>query len=349
LKERFPQATIAWAVEQQAAPIVAACRAVDRVIVVPKKFMGSPATGWKVRGELTSLKIDVAIDPQGLSKSASLGWLSQAPRRIGFGRPAGREISPWLNNELVEPRHLHMVDRYLELLRPLGIESPRVEFGLKGDDNAQDWVAGWLKSVGIAGPFAVVNPGAGWDSKRWPAERLGAVANHLAQHWKLPTVVVWAGMKERAWAEEIVSIAPRHAKLAPPTSLRQLTAVLRAARLMVASDTGPLHLAAAVDTPSVGLFGSTSREACGPYGEGCLSIQRALDRSHSRKRRGASNWAVREITVAMANSACDQVLEQARQRDASVLPLDWNLRSTLGWPAETRSAAAPSGQVPQPV
>jgi ADP-heptose:LPS heptosyltransferase len=230
-----------------------------------------------------------------------------------------------------------MVERYLELLAPLGIDNPAIDFGLVEDAPARQWVHRWLNDIGLAGPFAVINPGAGWDSKRWPTQRLAKVANHLGQRWNLPTIVVWAGSRERAWADQIVALAPEHALLAPATSLMQLMELLRRARLMIASDTGPLHLAAAVGAPCLGLFGTTSREACGPYGEGCVSLQRAWDRSRWRKRPGADNWAVREITVEMAQLACDELLSKSPTAQNGFLPVDWGLRpnsnpASLPWP-----------------
>jgi ADP-heptose:LPS heptosyltransferase len=325
LKDRFPRAHVTWAVEKGAAPLVAACRAVDRVVVVPKGFLTSPAAGWQVRQQLAPLGIQIVLDPQSLSKSSAIGWLSQAPWRIGFAAPTGREISPWLNNDLVASRRLHMVERYLELLAPLGIENPAVDFGLRRDRNAGQMIDQWLAKAELGEAPAVVNPGAGWDSKRWPVERFAAVAEHLGRRWNLPTAVVWAGPRERAWAEEIVRLAGGHARLMPATSLVQLMELLRRARLMVAADTGPLHLAAAVGTPCLGLFGPTSREECGPYGTDCDSLQRAQDRSRSRKHPGADNWAMREITVKLAQQACDDLLAKQAPAPVGLLPVAWNV------------------------
>ena len=314
LRQRFPRAFLAWAVEAAAAPLVAACNAIDRVIVVPKRMLASPSAAWRVRQELLPLMFDLAIDPQGLSKSSAIGWLSGARRRIGFMRPQGREISPWLNGELVEPRAVHMVERYLELLAPLGVDDAPPRFSLTIDPAAEQAVEPFLNRPELADGFAVINPGAGWDSKRWPVERFAAVARELGQRHSLSSVVVWGGKREAIAAEAVVRQAGGYAQLAPATSLLELAALLARARLVIASDTGPLHLAAALGTPCVGLFGSTRREACGPYGSGHIALQEAFDGSAGRKFAGADNWAMRRITAPMVTSACVELLPVARRR-----------------------------------
>jgi heptosyltransferase-1 len=310
LRKKLPRAKIVWAVERGASPLVAAHPAVDQVVVIPRKLLAKPHAAWQVRGELAALQIDLAIDPQSLSKSATVAWLSGAPRRIGFESPSGREISPWLNNDLVTARSVHMVDKYLELLRPLGIDQPEVDFGLAAPAAAREAMEAVVGRPEFADGFAVLNPGAGWDSKRWPWQRHAEVARHLGHIRGLPSLVVWAGERELAWARSIVEQSEGHAFLAPRTSLLELAALLERARLMVASDTGPLHLAAAIGTCCVGMFGSTRREICGPYGERNIALQAAFDGSPARKRAGADNWAVRRVSLDMVCHACDVILRR---------------------------------------
>jgi ADP-heptose:LPS heptosyltransferase len=124
----------------------------------------------------------------------------------------------------------------------------------------------------------------------------------------MKSVVTWGGQLERDWAEFIVAQARGTAILAPSTSLPELGALLQKARFCVGSDTGPLHLAAALGTSCVALFGASSAAACGPYGSSHITLQTALDDSAGRKRPGASNWAMREISVAAVNSACERLL-----------------------------------------
>ena len=118
------------------------------------------------------MQFDLSIDVQSLTKSAVLAWLSGAKRRIGFGNPGGRELSKWLNNERVDPKATHVVDRYLELLRPLGIESPAVRFQVPEHEEDRKAAEEIIRQMGVEGGFAIVNPGAGWPSKLWPTDRL---------------------------------------------------------------------------------------------------------------------------------------------------------------------------------
>jgi ADP-heptose:LPS heptosyltransferase len=124
----------------------------------------------------------------------------------------------------------------------------------------------------------------------------------------MKSVVTWGGSGELAWAKEIVAASGGSAVLAPSTSLLELAAILSKARLFVGSDTGPLHLAAAVGAPCVAMFGASSVAACGPYGYGHVCLQAAFDQSAGRKRPGADNWAMRQITPDAVCQAANQLL-----------------------------------------
>lgn len=307
VRDKWPEAKITWVVEKVSAPLVEACEAVDRVIVVPKRF----ATSWRLlsrlRRALAGERFDFALDPQGLTKSGLVSWLSPARRRIGFARPASRELNPWLQTELVPNVARQRVERYLELLQPLGIEPSPVRFGIVLPAAAMAAAGEFVEQAELCAGYAVLNPGAGWDSKRWPTERFSGVARRLALRG-LPSVVVWAGERERLWAEEIVDGSNGAARLAPQTSLLELAALLQRARLFVGSDTGPMHLAAAMGTQCVALFGASKGDECGPYGRGHVVLQKALDESVGRKRQGSDNWAMRMITVETVCAACDEAL-----------------------------------------
>lgn len=310
LRARYPQAFIAWAVQGASASLIERHESVDVAIRIAKPDLRSPVGWWKLRRRLMEHQFDIALDPQGLTKSALVAWLSGANRRIGFAHPVGREISPWLHTELVQSRQRHVVDRYLELLSPLGIEAPRAEFRFPTTAAAQESLGPFLHQPLLRSGFAVVNPGAGWDSKLWPAERYAEVALHLAAKHGLLTVVVWAGDRERAWAEQIAKQSRGQAILAPKTSLLELGEILRHSRLFVGSDTGPLHMAAAVGVPCVGIYGPTKPEECGPYGFGHRVLQAFYQTGSSRQRRSAGNNAMRAVSADEVCEACDWVRSQ---------------------------------------
>jgi len=173
------------------------------------------------------------------------------------------------------PAARHVVDRYLALVEPLGARAGAVEFALPTDAAAQTRIDELLLGAGLKprDRLVVLNPGAGRPDKRWPIERLRTLARRLTDEAGASVLVIW-GPNELADARAIVGTEPTgRVVLAPPTNLDELLAVLRRASVMVAADTGPLHLAAALGTRCVGLFGPTAVERNGPYGSGHRALQ----------------------------------------------------------------------------
>ncbi len=310
LRDQFSQAALSWVVEERAAELLRGHQALDELIALPRGWLKSPKTVLRLRRRLRTLEPDVAIDLQGLTKSAAAAWLSGAKRRIGFGDENGRELSKWLNTERVTTTSRHVIDCYLELLRPLGIESPRVRFEIPESESEGIAAEEMIRRAGCQDGFCVVNPGAGWPSKRWPPARYAAVAGHLGGTWNLPTIVVWAGRQAQAWAEQIVADSGGHARLARPMSLRELAALSRRARLFLGSDTGPLHLAAAVGAPCVGLYGPWPAKRHGPYGPQHVVVQKMVCPGSTRQRRNASTEYMEAIDAASVCEACDRILRR---------------------------------------
>ncbi|MEN6406542.1 MAG: glycosyltransferase family 9 protein [Thermoguttaceae bacterium] len=308
LRERFPDAFLTWIVEQRSAELLQNHPALDEVLTVPRGWLKSPKTLWRLRRQLRGRRFDIALEAQGLTKAAILARLSGAPRRLGFGPPWGRELSPWLNTESVDTPGPHIVERNLQLLRPLGIESPTVQFSVPERPEDAQTAERILDKFQVGRGFALINVGAGWPSKLWPMDRYGAVAAHLGAAGGLPTLVLWAGEGERAMAERVVAGSQGHARLAPKTTLSELAALARRARLFLGSDTGPLHLAAAVGTPCVGLYGPWPKDIHGPYGPQHIALQKAFFKGSTRGRRTASPELMAAITTADVCEACDRIL-----------------------------------------
>lgn len=307
LRRRYPDALLIWAVEPLAATLVSRHPAVDRLVVVPKGWLKSPHLIRVVRDRLRSFQFEWAIDPQSLTKSSLLGWLSGARRRIGFARPQGRELAPWVNNECIERGAAHLVDASLKLLAPLDVTDTTVRFDLPVPIEAETVVDQFLAETCLSGGYVVINGAASWVSKQWPPDRYGRVARHLGEQYELPTVVTWAGQRELTSARQIVARSGGHAILAPATSLPQLAALLRRARLVIGSDTGPLHVAAALGTPCLGLYGPTRVEHCGPYGPGHVTIQADSPRL-GRRQRHLDDSAMRRITEEQVCDTCDRLM-----------------------------------------
>jgi lipopolysaccharide heptosyltransferase I len=309
LREAFPGAFLAWVAEGSSGDVLEGHPALDELVRVPRRWWKLPREVWRMRNRLREMQFDVAIDLQCLTKSSVTAWLSGAPRRIGMAGAYGRELSRWFNNELVEASGAHVIEQYLSLLRPLGIESPAVKFDLPTRVAEADYVERFLKTSGLVGRrFAVLNPGAGWPSKIWPAERYGALARHLKDAHGVASVAAWGLKTELTLAETIVASSGGSAQLAPPTTMLQLAALCRRAALFVGSDTGPMHLAVAVGTPTISMHGPSRGDWCGAYGPQNIRLQIRYEDGSSLERRRADDAAMRAITIEMAAHACDHIL-----------------------------------------
>jgi lipopolysaccharide heptosyltransferase I len=317
LREAMPEAAIGWVVEGRNADLIDGHPAIDHIIRAPRGWWKSPAAIFNLRRRLRILKFDVTVDLQCLTKSAVVAWLSGATRRIGKAGVHGRELSKWFHNELVAVEGEHVIDHYLETLRPLGITSPRVRFDLPEHDEDGAMAEQLMRTFRmVPRRFAVLNPGAGWNSKIWPPERYGDVARRLLTDFGMPSLAVWGSASEEPLAEAIVASSKGAAKLSPPTTVAQLAAICRRAALFLGSDTGPMHLAVAVGTPTISMHGPSRAEWCGAYGRNNIRLQARYEHGSSQERRQADDAAMRAITVDMAYGACRELLDRSPLRRA---------------------------------
>lgn len=309
LRRAMPDAFIGWVAEGRSADILTGHPDLDAQIKLPRRWLKSLRTVRDLKKTLRSLKFDTTIDLQCLTKSGIAGWLSGAPRRIGADSPHGRELSQWLNNELVHPSSLHVIEQYLQIAAPLGATIHPVEFRIPEHAAEAAFAAKTIASMNVVEDrYAILNPGAGWISKMWPADRYAQVAKHLANQHGVKSVAVWAGEAEHSLAKTIVAESEGATILAPPTSIPELAALTRRARLFIGSDTGPLHLAVAVGTKSISLHGTSKAERTGAYGAENRALQVFFDGSRNKKRRSADNRAMNAIDVEMVCDACDELL-----------------------------------------
>ena len=288
LHAALPQARLTWIAERREAAVLRDHPALNEIVPVdtrswrrarrPLAVAETSGALVALRRHLRAARFDVAIDLQGLIKSGVITAATGAPLRIGFAAAHCREgLNALFTNQRVAPppSARHIVDRYLALVEPLGARARAVEFVLPTDAAAEARVDGFLMGAGLKprGRLVVLNPGAGRADKRWPTERFHALARRLADEAGASVLVTW-GPNELADAREIVGTdAAGRATLAPPTNLDELLAVLRRASVVVAGDTGPLHMAAALGTRCVGLYGPTAAERNGPYGGGHRALQ----------------------------------------------------------------------------
>lgn len=272
LRQAHPEWFIGWAIEPQWKGLFCAntCEPrspgmplVDELHIIPaKRWAKAPLSGrtWqeirRVRRELRAMKYDVAVDLQGAVRSAMFARWARAQRLIGEATP--REFAAkWLFNERIATRGVHVIEQSVEVANAIAHENLTMTLPLLPCDPAAEQAALKLPS-----PYVLLSPGAGWGAKRWPADRYGEVARRLGEAGL--HIVINSGPAEEHLAREIVE-ASGGAAQPIKLDLPGLIAVTRHASLVIAGDTGPLHLASALDIPVVGIFGPTDPARNGPY------------------------------------------------------------------------------------
>jgi heptosyltransferase I len=264
-----------WIVEPPARPLVEGNPAVSRAIPAPPARPAGLARAWSTARDLRRIRHDVALDLQGLWKSAAWARASGARRVIGFAGPWRRErLSEILLGVRVPlaPEPIHVIDKNLALLRALDIEAVgHREFPLPPTPEEARRVSEHLAGRGWR-DYALLNPGGGWASKLWPPASFGAVAQGLAARGIAP-VVTW-GPGEEGLADAVVAASKSTATRCFPTTLLEYVELARRARIVVAADTGPLHLACAIRAPVVAVFGPTDPARNGPFGADDLTVRR---------------------------------------------------------------------------
>jgi len=262
LRRKWPTAHVSWLVTPACAGLLHRHPMLDEVIRFERKELGK---GWRspraaadlVRftRDLGRRKFDLVIDLQGLFRSGWLAFATGAPYRVG---PASAREGAWLFYTHRVPTgtpEQHAIERYLTIAQAVGCERSPVEFPFAVDDADRDYVARLTPAR-----YAVLMPGANWLTKQWPVERFAALVGPLRERFGLDSVVA-GGPDTADLAEKI----PTAANLAGRTNLRQLVALLERAELVVANDSGPMHIAAALGRPLVTPFGPTNPMRTGPY------------------------------------------------------------------------------------
>jgi heptosyltransferase-1 len=298
LRQAHPEWKIGWAVEPRWQALFRsgaenAARGpgmpvVDRVHLIDPKQWGRrplhPATLQdmaRARRELRAEQYDVCVDLQGAVRSAVIGRWTGAPRMIGEDQP--REwAARWFFGERAPTTGRHVIEQAIEVLEAIAGE--RLTFtqpALPRDAEAEAYVCRLMRGS-VQAPIALINPGAGWGAKRWPVERYGVVAKGLAARGF--AVFVNIGPDEVELGEQVTAASGGAAVTVTPT-LGQLIELTRKASLLIAGDTGPLHLACALGKPVVGIFGPTDPARNGPFGcEFRVLRHPESRRDHTRRR-----------------------------------------------------------------
>lgn len=311
LRQAYPDARIDWVVDEKHHGILQLVEGIDRLVLLRRPAL----RGWtEAIAQLRAVRYDVALDFQGLMKSAVLARASGAARVLGFSiwhlrekgaRPFYSEsidTSPGREGEV-----LHVVRKNLQLVGALGIGQPAITFPFRRVPSAaRDAVV-----ADAAGrPLALLNPGAAWPNKRWHTDRFGEVAAFLHEVRGMAPVVLW-GPGEEVLAERVIESSGGVARMAPPTGLADLLELAREAALMVSGDTGPLHIAAAVGTPVVSIFGPTDPARNGPWSADDVAVSRyGTCGCHYDRKCTQDEWCLTTVPVVEVTAAIQQRLQR---------------------------------------
>jgi lipopolysaccharide heptosyltransferase I len=255
LRKRFSAAHIAWLVTPACSGILDGHPQLNEIILFDRH--GGVAAIREVCRKLRAGKFDLVLDLQGLLRSGIFTFATRAPVRVGFAN--AREMAPAFYNRRIEVLNaeVHAMDRYLAMAEAIGCECGPVEYVWPTDD--ADRFA--VKTMVGDRCYAVLLPGTNWATKRWPAEKFAALVEPLKNRFGLDTVIAGRGQDTAAMA----ALAGGAINLTDKTTLRQLVALLENAAVVIANDSGPMHIAAALGRPLVTLFGPTNPVRTGPY------------------------------------------------------------------------------------
>jgi 3-deoxy-D-manno-octulosonic-acid transferase/heptosyltransferase-1 len=325
IRRHYPQAHITWLVEEAAADLVLGHPALDEVLVSRRKtwIKGLKSRQWLSHLKalatfietLRSRRYDILLDFQFSLKGAALIALTRADRKIGFGQGLEHQEHSYLVlNERIPAvsMEIHALERGLLMLNTLGIVSEPIEYRLPITPEHRRHASQLLSRSELPAdqPFAAINPMAKWESKLWIQERFATVADALQKDYRIPVVFTGA-VEDRPYIDAIISrMRTKVPNLAGQTSLLALAALLQKATVMVTTDTGPMHIAAAVETPCVALFGPTASWRTGPYGPGHRVIQARQECQPCFKRRcPLAQTCMGAIGVEQVLGAVEEVIE----------------------------------------
>jgi heptosyltransferase I len=320
IRRGLAEAEISWVVERRATEILRDNPIVDHLIEVDTKALRrglmSGETLRAPRQQLRRLRasaFDLALDFQGLIKSASIARLSGARRVFGFSRDALREPASriFLSQTVQIPRKTHVIRKNLALVEgALGIPVPThaddFEFPIATNPQHAEEAAAVATNN-----FAILNPAGGWPTKLWSVERFGQLADELWSHYEMRSLITF-GPGEQDLAERVLAHSRSGMAKAVSLSLKGFYELAKRAQVYVGGDTGPMHIAVAAGTPIVGLFGPTEWWRNGSPRPEDICVERFdIDCRTDCHRRACSKWICMDIEV-------DRVLQAVKTRLQSI-------------------------------
>lgn len=306
LRKLYPAAHITWVIEEAASDLIEDHPYLDRVIVSRRKRwirdLKKGHTGKTIKDIRSFVKAvrerpyDLVIDFHGLLKSAVIVLLSSGKRKLGYN--SMQEMNGlFLNEKIPEDMRKHAVLRYLDFPRYLGAEIGEPEFLLPIRQENREKMEELLKTNHIdrKDAFVVVNPIAFWETKLWEEEKFARLCDLITEKLKVKVIFTGSKFEEIRRLQSLMTLPSIN--LGGRTTLRDLAYLYRLAALLVTTDSGPMHLAAAMGTPVIALFGPTDPSRTGPFGQGHTVMRKELPCSPCFLKKCATKRCMREITV----------------------------------------------------
>lgn len=329
LRGRFPRARIDWLVEEAAQPLIEGHPAIDKVLLCRRKSwertlkhrpgsLGPLREVWVFLRELRSFEYDLVVDLQGLLKSGVLVGLSRGKRKIGM--TGSREGAGLFLNERAIPVNYeeHAVDRYLRVAEYLGCRTDLWDGRIPFTEAERRSVDMMLARAGVGEePLVAINPVARWQTKLWDPERFADLAGRMRKELGC-RVVFTGGATDRPVIHDICRMMEGFPlNLAGRTTLKELACLYTRCRLLITTDTGPMHMAVAMGRPVVALFGPTAPWRTGPYGKGHRVIRSGVECSPCFKKRCSHMTCMKEIGVGDVFNGIREIVEETTKSERS--------------------------------
>ena len=281
LKKRFPEVRLSWFINEELSGLIEENPYIDEIFLFQrkqwKKWVSIPSNIIELIRLIMKIRkrrFDTVIDLQGLLRSGIISFLSGSSKRLGFEN--AREHSPlFYTDKIVLPdKKIHSVERYVYSVKTLGIEDEERDFTITIPGRDIDFVENFLREnkIGDINKMIIINPWARWKTKCWPIRYYISLIKKLKSKGYFPVLIGDEESKEKI--EELKGVFSDPPAFFVGQSLKRLTGLVKKAGLMVTNDTGPMHIAAAVNTPVVAIFGPTDPCLTGPYGKGHIVIQK---------------------------------------------------------------------------
>jgi heptosyltransferase-1 len=327
LRRRYPRAHIAWLVSVTCRDLIDGHPDLDEVIPFDRRRYGRLLQCPRIAREFLGFayglwrrRFDLVVDLQGLFRSGFLAWATRADVRIGFGTARELAWAFYTHRVAAADPDEHAAVRNYRVAPMLGFGHVPMTIELSVPQAAKERARALLASHGIGAetPFAAMATGARWETKVWPADRMARVADHLYREHGL-TVVLVGGADEEGPCEAVASAtrAPT-ANLAGKTTIADVMAIIDRASILISNDSGPMHIAAALDRPVVAVFGPTNPNRTGPYSTRSRVVRRELACSpcYLRKRSACpyDHRCMQELAVEAVLPRVDALLAETRMK-----------------------------------